>query len=109
MIHKFVFIRTRFTGFHRWKDAEEKYLRDYHRHEFHVELAVRVTRDREIEFIALKNKIHKFLNVEYEGKRFEASCEEIAQHLMDAFKAFEVSVSEDGENGATLINQEENE
>lgn len=100
-----VFVRTRFEGYHRWVDAPEEvaFLRDYHRHIFHVELHKTVTQlNREIEFIQLKWEVEKYIAENYKGQRFEKSCEMIGVELLKAFSASQVEVSEDGENGAVV-------
>jgi hypothetical protein len=104
---KMVWVSTRFVGFHRWKDAPNQviYLRDWHRHEFHVQVGVAVQgSDREVEFLQLKDAVKSFVRGNYEGKYFEWSCEQLAERLMTAFGACFVEVSEDGENGATVWN-----
>ncbi len=101
-----VFITTQFEGFHRWKDAPDKwaYLRDWHRHIFHVRLEIPVEHNnRDIEFIDLKARVHDYLC----GwtNRFELSCEQIAGDLLAKFSASRVEVSEDGENGAVVAGE----
>lgn len=103
---KFVWIQTTFEGFHRWigAPAAVAFLRGFHRHIFKVKLGMEVTHDnREIEFFQLKGEVDKFINKFYQGKRFESSCEEIAGHFLNQFDASFVEVSEDGENGATIV------
>lgn len=103
----FVFVRTTFAGFHRWKDAPESvaFLRAFHRHVFHVELTVHVTHDnREKEFFTLKEALDDYLAITWLNQKFEDSCEQVARNLSDRFQAFKVIVSEDGENGAAVIN-----
>ena len=105
-----VWVKTSFTGFHRWKDAsaEVAYLRDWHRHVFHVRVMVEVTHDnRDVEFHLLKGKVDQYLKEDYADQHFEASCEQIAVNLLDRFNAALVEVSEDGENGATVIRRKE--
>lgn len=100
----YVWVTTQFVGFHRWKDAPEevKFLRDYHRHIFHVKLAVQVTHNnRQVEFFTLKKELDTFLEL-YKDQYFEESCEMIAQTLLKRFGARIVNVSEDNENGATV-------
>jgi hypothetical protein len=102
----FVWITTQFVGYHRWKDAPEEvdFLRNWHRHIFHVRVGVEVSAlNREVEFFILKKKVDEFLKGAYEGKTFEASCEMIANVILNQFKASVVTVSEDNENGATAI------
>lgn len=102
-----LFVRFREVGFHCWPGAPEHrdYLRDRHRHVFHVEvrLPVRADDSREIEY-------HDALDVAIErwpGEELgSSSCELLAQTLADelaewAERDCTVSVSEDGENGAT--------
>ncbi len=104
-----VWIRTTFEGFHRWKDAPEdvKFLRDFHRHIFEVELGVAVNNDdREIEFFQFKRKVDMYINTHYKNEYFDLSCEMVARKLLNFFHADFVKVSEDGENGATVIVQD---
>lgn len=102
----YIWVTARFEGWHRWKDAPDEcaYLRDWHRHMFHIKLGVQVTHaNRDIEFIGLKAKLDTHLRT-YTGyeKRFELSCEQIALALQVVFNASFVEVSEDGENGALV-------
>lgn len=100
-----VWVTTTFPAFHRWAAAPDDvaFLRAYHRHIFHVKLGVWVTHgDREVEFFQLKRKLDDCIRVIYEGKHFEKSCEMIAQELLQQFNAAYCTVSEDGENGATV-------
>src|SRR5262245_59965995 len=103
-----IFITTQFEGFHRWKDAPEKfgYLRHWHRHMFHVKVWMEVNgNNRQIEFIDFKSQVDKHIRETYFNKKgdpvpFEWSCEQIAEQLLETFGASCVEVSEDGENGA---------
>jgi len=80
-----------------------------HRHIFHFRVAIQVFQDdRDIEFIQFKRWLEKCYSdgtLELNHK----SCEMIARDLNDIIKArypgrkTEIEVSEDGENGATLI------
>ncbi len=100
-----VWVGTMFEGFHRWVDAPDDvaFLRDYHRHIFEVRLGIAVTdTNREVEFFQLKRKVDGFILDNYEGRYFEFSCEQIAEVLLNEFKADFVEVSEDGENGAII-------
>ena len=103
-----VYIRTTFEGLHRWASAPSQvaFLRDWHRHVFHVKVAFKVTaHDREIEFFTIKEMLDNYLGQEYKGKKFEYSCEHLAEQILISFrrrKAVEVEVSEDGENGAIV-------
>lgn len=100
-----VWITTSFVGHHRWVDAPPAvvFLRQWHRHVFHVRLGVQVSRhDREVEFFQLKARVNDYLRQFWEGRHFEDSCESIAASLLVAFDAVFVEVSEDGENGAVV-------
>jgi hypothetical protein len=100
-----VWITTSFPAFHKWVDApiRSDFLRDAHRHLFHVKMFWSVTHnDRDIEFIEMKEKVDKYLAVHFKNKYFNYSCEQLAEILGEVFKAVVVEVSEDGENGATV-------
>lgn len=107
MTKKFVFVTTQFEGYHRWKDAPDKeaFLRDWHRHIFHVTMTMEVSHgNREIEFFDLKDKLNTFV-LPWLGRRFEWSCEQLAEQILNNFDAYMVEVSEDGENGATVVKE----
>lgn len=109
-LNRFVWVTHRFVGFHQWPDApvERAYLSFPHRHVFHVTATVKVMHDdREVEFHDLLAQLTALCD---ELKRDElGSCEQIAGQLATALaerypnRYLEVEVSEDGENGATLI------
>lgn len=101
-----VWVTTQFVAFHRWKEAPDnvRFLRDYHRHIFHVQIGMDVSHsNREIEFFQFKEKVDIFLRLTYEMKKLDESCEMIASRLLETFNAVFVEVSEDGENGARVI------
>jgi hypothetical protein len=124
-----VFCRTQFIGFHFWKDAPDAvgFLREPHRHVFHVEAAVNVVHDnRAIEFITLRRELDIYIHnrkvviqvgedeeiVSCLANSFETaypfSCEMIATAIMNWLEKTTynlpvyVEVSEDGENGARV-------
>ena len=100
-----VWITTRFVGFHRWLKAPEElaFLRNWHRHVFHIRIAVKVIHnDRQIEFFTLKKEVDEHIAKHYTNHSFPYSCEQIAQRLLEQFEAVHVEVSEDGENGALV-------
>ena len=109
-----IFVTTQFEGLHRWKDAPEEvsFLREYHRHIFHVRFEVEVTKeDRDIEFILLKRELTRLVETLFVGVKLDESCESIARKIVDfmtrerricAGRAASCEVSEDGENGATV-------
>ena len=100
-----VFCRTSFEGFHCWPDAPDEvgFLRFRHRHTFHVEVKVGVVHgDRDVEFILLKRDVDGFIKETLKGDTSNWSCERWAAEILERFDADEVTVSEDGENGATV-------
>lgn len=104
-VKKYVWITTSFEGFHYWKDAPEEvaYLRNPHRHIFHIKLGKSVKEsDREIEFITLKSDVNEYLTYQYADSLLSFSCEMVAENLLHKFDASFVEVSEDGENGARI-------
>lgn len=104
-----VWVTYRFVGFHKWADApnQRAYLRDAHRHVFHVQLHVSVAHDnRDIEFHDLLDQLAAMCNAL--DHRQLGSCEQIAHAVACAThdkwprRRVRCSVSEDGENGATV-------
>lgn len=103
-----IWVTTSFVGFHYWSDAPDEvdFLRNVHRHVFHVKVCVEVTHcDRQVEFFLLKKDVNKHCQELFEGRTFPYSCEMIAQSLvglLNQYKVLWVEVSEDGENGARV-------
>lgn len=113
-------VKTQFRGFHRWKDAPKQvaFLRDYHRHVFHVEIEMNVTHgDRELEFFIIQSALDSYIKTNIFGKWLDMSCEDIAEqilvsHLREKYgenRAYKVTVSEDGENAGIVFEQQVNE
>jgi hypothetical protein len=99
----FVVIRTQFEALHCWPSAPEEvaFLREPHRHMFHVEMKWLVHHDdRDIEFFMMKWEVQEYINSNMAMDLGHRSCEMICKQLADHFKADYVSVFEDGENGA---------
>lgn len=119
---KEVFCTLQIEGTHNWPSCpfdEVAYLRDPHRHVFHIKAHKPVFHDdRDVEFIMLKHKIQKFLigkywsgytpREEFSGTAVcefgSMSCEMIAQELIEVFDLSRCEVSEDNENGAIVTN-----
>jgi len=103
-----VVIQEQFSALHCWPSCpfeDVAYLKNSHRHLFKAVLKFKVSEniDREIEFIRLKNKIHRYFEERFENKNIGSmSCEQIATILLKEFDACFVSVFEDGENGAEV-------
>lgn len=115
-----IFITTQFEDFHRWKDAPDAvaFLRDIHRHIFHVKITASVSHaERDIEFILFKREVNEIIkNIQADGclpitdqPLEDWSCETwskaILYHLHKYHKYnnhFTCEFSEDGENGAIV-------
>ena len=113
-VKTYVYCKTRFQGLHSWPGAPHSvhYLRNLHRHEFHVIVKCKTTSDRGIEFITLKESVDRYIPGLAKHWSESISCEGIAQAIGDALKyssdaypVVSVEVSEDGENGA-IVNYE---
>lgn len=97
---------------HNWPDCpfqEVLYLRDPHRHVFHIKAYKVVDHsDRDCEFIILKHKILTYIHEQYwcdtiKMCHFGAkSCEMIALELCEQFNLCACDVSEDNENGGIV-------
>ena len=113
-----VFCTLRFEATHDWPGAEgiTAFLGSSHRHMFHIRATVPVQHDdRDVEFIRMKGEIRELLDQRFgrEGSLPDmgaTSCEMlgryIALYLLAIYGAAawaEVEVSEDGENGATVL------
>ena len=107
-----IFVTTEFEALHHWQSAppEVIYLSYPHRHLFKVMLEVYVSNvDREIEFLKLKYDLTNFckgtwnININFpNGNSCEAMCLAIKDWAeKNNLKVYSVTVSEDGENGAT--------
>lgn len=107
-----IVIRFQLEGFHNWPQAKDlmpsvAFLSERHRHMFHFELTKRVTHsDRDVEIILFKREVMKYLTDRY-GSPCEfgsRSCEDLAEELINEFLCVRVSVLEDNENGAVVLN-----
>lgn len=112
-----VWVTLQVEGTHSWPKCpfeEVAFLRDTHRHIFHIKAYKEVTHtDRDVEFIMLKREILDYLHFEYtqchDGAETRTvhtfgpkSCEMIATELIEEFELSRCSVSEDLENGAIV-------
>lgn len=79
-----------------------------HRHIFHFKVAIQVFHDdRDIEFIQFKRWLEKLYaegTLELDYKSCEMLAQELAETIHERYpgRVMEITVSEDGENGATL-------
>jgi hypothetical protein len=102
-----VFCTVQFQGIHQWAGCpfeEVKYLRDLHRHVFHVKAYKEVFHnDRDVEFIMLKNSITQYLATRFPNSIMGSmSCEMLAEELIEHFGLSQCEVNEDNENGAIV-------
>lgn len=107
-----IVIKIQIEGLHHWPECpipEVSYLKDLHRHVFHMTCKKMVTHsDRDIEIIQFKHNILEYLNKKYWNDNHRCllfgrmSCEDIAQELYDKFEMNYCEVLEDGENGAEV-------
>lgn len=101
-------VRFQVERYHRWPDAPNTvaFLRNLHRHMFHVEVRVEQHHDdRDVEYILLR-RLCVALSDMYDWQE-RTSCEDFARYLQkrvsDEYgRAVRVSVHEDGENGAII-------
>lgn len=106
-----IFVQFRKEGIHRYPAAPEgvEFLKHPHRHIFHFRVDIDVFHnDRDIEFILFKRELEAL----YSGNALQVdykSCEMLAEDLIGyisskyTHRKIIVEVSEDGENGATLV------
>ena len=106
-------IKTSFIALHCYPEAPNavSFLRDMHRHVFHVNLETEVSHDdRDIEFILLKEDIDKFISSRLKLREWpdNVSCEMIAtdigNYILENYKVnwVKVLISEDDENYAVV-------
>ena len=104
-----IWVTGEFEGWHYWPGAPQghEYLAEKHRHIFKVRLELEVTDlNRETEFIQLKRKLLVWcvntFGLDTTTFSCEQMCEQIAVWARDYnLDPYSVTVSEDGENGAT--------
>lgn len=90
-----------------WDDVS--FLGVLHRHVFHFRVEINVVHnDRDIEFIQFKRWLERLysqetLQLDYQS--CEMMAEALAEHIAVKYpgRNFNITVSEDGENGATLF------
>ncbi len=105
-----IVVTTRIPGVHRWQACpipEVEYLKNYHRHMFHIKVWKKVEHDdRDVEIIMFKRDVKAFIRENYFDIDHDAcffgdmSCEMIAKMVYHEFSCEAVEVLEDGENGA---------
>lgn len=109
--HTSITVRFQAVGFHHWPDAPDEvmYLRKNHRHLFKCSATVPILKSRQIEFHILQSCCDDLLCKTLNNIFETASCEEIGNALASAICSefpeipwVRVTVSEDGENDATV-------
>jgi len=115
-------INLRVPGFHKWENAPEEhaYLKNLHRHEFHIKVEMLADRNRKWEFIDIKSQLTLWLYENFPSDintsdsisledMPKQSCEGFAEVIAKEFVAenytcskIRVTVLEDGENGARI-------
>lgn len=116
MLKRSICVRTRRAFLHCYPGAPETvdYLKYPHRHLMHIELQMEVFHnDRELEFILVVSSLNTM--IEYHNWPRTVSCEQIAETIIDwardkyGERDMKVSVFEDGENGAIVEYQKQEE
>ena len=106
-----IIVNTRFSALHCWPKCNipgKEYLRNTHRHEFHVQVKIQVNHtDRDIEFITFKEELDSFLQDSFQQRNLSTmSCEMICEIIKKEFFGYSIvyiRVMEDGENGSEMI------
>lgn len=103
-------VKLQLEGEHRWIKApsEVAFLRNLHRHVFHIEAWVEQVPevDRDVEYITLKRQLKKVKRSFLPNDK--CSCEDIAHNVKNWItenyegRQVKVFVYEDGENGCCL-------
>ena len=113
--------RLKIPGFHQWSDAPKKYeyLKNLHRHEFYIQVEIRVDENRGYEFIEMKSDFHIwllqnlgdytykdsiYLDERIKKQSVEGLAEYIIKYITETYnhKGVKVTVEEDHENGARV-------
>jgi len=113
---KTIFVQFQKEGIHRYPDAltnpaleDVKFLGYDHRHIFHFKVEMTVTHDdRDIEFILLKRELENLYvdgTLQLDYKSCEMMCDDLYDYIKEAYpnRNVTITISEDGENGATAI------
>lgn len=102
-----IIVNLQYEATHYWEGCnieEVMYLKNPHRHIFHICCKKEVTHDdRDIEIIMFKQIILKYLHSNFKGNFGGMSCEMIAKKLFEVFGLNYCSVLEDNESGAECV------
>ena len=108
---RIIFVTFQKEGIHKYPDAPEgvEFLKYPHRHMFHFKVELEVFHnDRDVEFILFKRELESLYSndvLELDYKSCEMIAEELGNYIIKNYpgRHLGVTVSEDDENGATLI------
>ena len=106
---KFIWVTFQKEGIHRYPDAPEgvEFLRHPHRHIFHFKVELEVFHDdRDVEFILFKRELENLYRtntLQLDYKSCEMIADDLAFYITRKYENRDliITVSEDGENGAT--------
>jgi len=106
--NKQIFVTWQKEGIHQYPGAPEGvgFLAYPHRHMFHFRVEIDVFHDdRDIEFILFKNELENLYTestLELDYKSCEMMADDLSEYIYDKYpgRNFQITVSEDGENGA---------
>ena len=107
----YIWVTTQFEGLHCWPEAPDEvaFLRNQHRHIFHVRLEIEVHNDdRDLEFLMVKKWLNGVIE-KYIADDGRLSCEQIAKEILEAGRQaypnrnMLCEVSEDKENGVKIF------
>lgn len=109
-INTSIIVTTQFVAIHKWNEApkEVSFLKNPHRHIFHVEVELPVNHDdRELEYFmvikVVEDIIEKFDNEWIKTKSCEHIAMELCTKLCSHYKrSCSVKVTEDNENGSRV-------
>ena len=102
----YIWVTTQFEGFHKYPNAPEEvsFLRNEHRHIFHVKVWIEVLHnDRDIEFILFKRFINSIITQnQLDYKSCEMISDEIYNKIIEQYpnRKIKIEISEDQENGS---------
>ena len=106
---KFIWVTFQKEGIHKYPDAPEgvEFLKYPHRHIFHFKVELEVFHDdRDVEFILFKRELEKLFadgTLQLDYKSCEMIADDLALYINNKYpnRDLIITVSEDGENGAT--------
>lgn len=106
--NKTIWVTFQKEGIHCYPQAPKvvEFLQHPHRHMFHFRVEIEVFHDdRDIEFILFKRELESLYDglLELNYKSCEMLCDDLSDYIMKTYpgRRLTITVSEDGENGAT--------